>query len=322
MSCEKVSIIVPVYNSGAYLSPCIESILRQTYENIEILLIDDGSADDSLAICRQYADADVRIRVIPQEHQGVSAARNAGMEVMSGEYFAFVDSDDVLTDDAVDLLLTDIVRHRADMASAVYDTVLPDGRVLNPYEDHACCVYSGTEMLRLSLAGDRQTASAGAKLFRRSVFGGVRFDVGRSINEDGFFLFRCYALQPTVVQHNVSIYHYCVREGSNSRNAFSDKYFDMFYFCEKKKAIIRRDFPELGGELLSMEIRTHLFFLEVLCRGANQRYREAQKSSIQFVRKHYRQFRTPHKHEGRMAWIVSHGLYPLYKMAVRVRYYR
>ena len=61
MSCEKVSIIVPVYNSGAYLSPCIESILRQTYENIEILLIDDGSADDSLAICRQYADADVRI---------------------------------------------------------------------------------------------------------------------------------------------------------------------------------------------------------------------------------------------------------------------
>ena len=322
MSQAKVSIIVPIYNSEKYLPACIESIANQTYKNTEILLVDDGSTDNSLKICTQFAAADARIKVLHQENRGVSAARNKGLENMTGEFFAFVDSDDELKENAIDFLMNDILQHHADMASAVKSLVGADGTISSIYEDHSLNIYSGKDMLRLSLEGERQTNSACAKLFRYSTFHAVRFAEGKSINEDGFYLFQCYALLPTVVQHNESIYLYYIRSGSNSRNAFSDKFFDMLYFCEKKKDIVKRDFPELSKHLITMEVSVHLFFLEILCRTTEKKYKEAQNESIRIVKKYYPVFCCMNKHERQMAWIVAHGLYPLYKWAVRLKYYR
>lgn len=96
-----VSIVVPVYNCGAYLPPCIESILAQTYPHIQLILVDDGSADGSGEICDRYAAQDARVTVLHQENRGVSAARNAGLEQVTGEYLLFVDSDDSLMPDAI-----------------------------------------------------------------------------------------------------------------------------------------------------------------------------------------------------------------------------
>lgn len=322
MSNAKVSIIVPVYNSAAYLSACIASIVRQTYKNIEVLLIDDGSTDDSFEICTRFAADDERIKAIHQENKGVSAARNHGLDRMSGDYFAFVDSDDELKENAIELLMNDILEHNADMASGVYSMVLTNGSIVSLYEDHSLNVYSGKEMLCLSLEGDRQTNSACAKLYRNSIFHSIRFVEGRSINEDGFYLFQCYMLQPVVVQHNVSVYLYYVREDSNSRNAFSEKYFDMMYFCEQKKALIKSLHPEFSDKLVIMEVSVNLFFLEILCRTKDKKYLQAQKNSINLVKKHYKQFTCINKHERQMAWIVAHGLYPIYKAAVYFKYYR
>lgn len=318
----KVSIIVPIYNSEAYLPICIESIMHQTYKNIEILLIDDGSTDSSFEICAKYADIDERIKVFHQENKGVSAARNKGLDNMTGVFFSFVDSDDTLEVNAISLLVNDILQNNADIASAVYSMVLSNGKIMRIYENHMLNIFSGMDMLRLSLEGDRQTNSACAKLFRHSVFHAIRFIEGRSINEDGFFLFQCYTLQPTVVQHNESIYLYYVHEGSNSRTDFSDKYFDMLYFCDQKKEIILKNFPELSDNLITMEVSVNLFFLEILCRTNDKKYIEAQKNSIRLVKKHYYAFRCKNRHERQMAWIVAHNLFPIYKMAVRFRYYR
>ncbi|MBQ9780415.1 MAG: glycosyltransferase [Clostridia bacterium] len=322
MEDKKVSIIVPIYNSEAYLPLCIESMIKQTYKNIEILLIDDGSTDASLDVCLQYAEADERIKVIHQENGGVSSARNNGLDHMTGEYFAFVDSDDEIKENAIEFLLNDLLIYNADMASAVKSTVLPNGTITSVYEDQSLNVYSGMEMLRLSLEGERQTNSACAKLFKHSVFHAVRFAEGRSINEDGFFLFECYTLQPTVVQHNVSVYLYYVRSGSSSRNAFSDKYFDMLYFCERKKEIVQKNYPELSDHLITMEVSAHLFFLEILCRTTEAKYKPQQKASIKLVKKYYRVFDCMNQHERKMAWIVAHGGYPLYKKLIRLKYYR
>ena len=105
---ELISVIVPVYNTGAYLVPCMESLLDQTHQNIEIILVDDGSTDGSGAVCDEFARRDKRIRVIHQKNGGVSAARNAGLETAEGECVFFLDSDDILPADSLERLLTEM----------------------------------------------------------------------------------------------------------------------------------------------------------------------------------------------------------------------
>lgn len=105
---NSISIIVPVYNTGGYLVRCLESLIAQTYQNIEIILVDDGSTDGSGAVCDDFARRDGRIRVIHQQNSGVSAARNAGLETSEGEYVFFLDSDDILPSDSLERLLTEI----------------------------------------------------------------------------------------------------------------------------------------------------------------------------------------------------------------------
>ena len=107
-----ISVIIPVYNVGAFLRPCLDSVAAQSYTNIEVLLVNDGSTDDSGAICDEYAARDPRFRVFHKENGGISSARNCGMDHMQGEYIAFVDSDDRLTPDYLEVLYNDIRTHQ------------------------------------------------------------------------------------------------------------------------------------------------------------------------------------------------------------------
>lgn len=319
---ETVSVIVPVYNTEAYLTNCVNSILSQSYPHLEVILVDDGSEDRSPELCDGFSKVDPRVRVIHQANQGVSAARNAGMDVAQGEYLMFVDSDDTISANAVELLLQDIKKYQADIVSAVKSAVHPDGREDCPYGNGEIHVYDGIAPLKLSLEYDRQTNSACAKLFRRNFVGEIRFAVGKHVHEDGYFIFQCNACSPRLVQHNVSIYQYTVREQSATRNGFSEKFFDMLFFAEKKKEYIEKNCPELLDSAINMEVSTHLFFLDVLCRTKDKKYLPARKTSIQAVRSNYRNYRTANSHERKMSWIVAHGLYPLYHWVWGFKYDR
>ncbi len=314
-----ISVIVPVYNAEAFLQDCVRSIIEQTYSQLEILLINDGSSDQSGALCDRLAEEDDRVRVFHQENRGVSAARNVGLDNATGDYVMFVDSDDCLLPDAAEFLLADAIAHNADMASAVKETVKPGGEIINPYGDGALHIHSGLDPLILSLDGERQTNSVCAKLFRREFLTGIRFEEGRSINEDGFFLFLCYMNQPTQVQHNRVVYQYFVRENSNSRGGFSEKYLDMLYFAGQKKEMVLATYPQLSDRVINMEVSAHLFFLEALCRTTDKKYRRYQKESVALVRRWYRQYHPLNRHECDFAKIVRYGLYPLYKVAIRIK---
>lgn len=316
-----VSIIVPVYGTEPYLSDCIASILSQTYRNIEVILVDDQSPDKCPEICDSFARKDARVIVIHQENKGVSGARNTGIRRASGEYLMFVDSDDELYPDALKVLIKDAEEIGADIVSGTKTLVFRDGKERNTGDDKKILIYRGDEALRLSLDGNRHTNALHAKVFRRDIVGSTVFAEGKNNNEDGFFIFECFAKNPVFVQHNTPLYKYNYREGSGSKQAFSDKYLSMLYFSGEKRRIVEESYPQFLENAYNMEVRTSLQFLDLLCRTNDKAYSETQKACIRTVKTLYRYHRPISRHHRQLAKIVKYGLYPVYKRIFRLKYH-
>lgn len=136
MEKDKISIIVPIYNNEKYCSKCIKSIVDQTYRNIEILIIDDGSTDNSLKICKEYAQKDNRIKVIHKENGGLSTARNLGLDNVTGEYIAFIDSDDYIHPKMIERLHSALISTKADISVCNLKYVDEDGKKIKYYPNH------------------------------------------------------------------------------------------------------------------------------------------------------------------------------------------
>lgn len=309
-----VSIIVPVYGTEAYLPDCIESLCNQTYKNIQIVLVDDQSPDNCPKICEQYAQKDSRITVIHQQNKGVSGARNTGLKNVTGDYVMFVDSDDVLYPDAVSILLKDSLTFGADIVWAPKKNE-------KHYVEGESTIFQGEQALLLSLNLEHNINAVWSKLFKLTFIEGLLFEEGKNINEDGFFMFQCYMRKPILVRHNVSIYQYNIRLDSCSRQKFNDKYLSMLYFCDKKKELIALQYPQYINETRNMEMLTNLQLLDILCSTTDKKYKELEKRCIAKVC----ELRPGHKpfnnHCARLAWIVAHGMYPLYKKAIRLKYH-
>lgn len=183
----KVSIIVPVYNAEATLRRCIDSVLSQPLADWELLLVDDGSRDSSPTLCDEYAAADARIKAIHKENGGVSSARNVGLSQARGEWICFVDSDDMLTEDA---LSPDLTTYAADML--IFPQFRRNGEVIGKRSNSEWGEYSGEEVNRFlekSLSRMEMNAVWG-KLVKRETIGELRFDETIPIGEDTLFMLR------------------------------------------------------------------------------------------------------------------------------------
>ena len=317
-----VSIIVPIYGTEEYLPVCIDSIRKQTYQNLQIILVDDQSPDKCPEICDAYAKKDSRIIVIHQENKGVSGARNAGLNHASGEYIMFVDSDDELYTNAVATLLQDACEYNADVVSAVAKTVNEYGVVVDNPEKGDYQIYQGDKPLLLLLDEDPSTYVVWAKIFRTSFIKGVGFEEGKNLCEDSFFLFQCYVKKPLLVQHNVAIYKQNIRLGSSSRLKFSDKTLSVLHFFEKKKAYVTENFPQYSENLYQAEVCVNLRLLDMLCSTNDKKYKPLQKRCIKKVRALRAFYRPVNLHHKRLLRIVSCGLYGVYRRFVRIKYYR
>lgn len=226
-----VSIIVPVYNTENYLCRCIDSILSQTYENIEVILIDDGSRDSSPSICDSYADHDSRIRVFHLENGGVSAARNYGMSVMRGDYFIFLDSDDWLESNTVSSALELIERAETDIG--VYNFIFEqsNGPQILQIPDGKFTVYELFKDKDTVLITNSFIASPCNKIYRTSIVreNNINFKIGVKFAEDFIFNLTYLQYSETLAVANRPYYHYdCTREGSAIKRMYED--FDIFIF--------------------------------------------------------------------------------------------
>ena len=220
---EKITVIVPVYNVENYLDKCLDSVIKQTYKNIEIIVVNDGSTDNSGEICQEYAQKDNRIVYIEKENGGLSDARNAGLDQMTGSYVTFVDSDDWIEQDYVETLYQKITEYQADIAIGNYYSfdeersvflfhILGDSYYEKAHDNVSIFenLYENQEMRSFALI------SAWGKLYKARLFEQLRFDIGK-LGEDGYLNQKVYLLSEKVIYLNKGLYAYRIRKGSLSR---------------------------------------------------------------------------------------------------------
>lgn len=242
-----ISVIVPIYKVEAYLSRCIDSILRQTYQQLDIILVDDGSPDNCGAMCDAYADKDSRIQVIHKTNGGLSDARNAGLDIALGEYIYFVDSDDWIADDTIATLLANMDKDTDIVMGCSVDVQEAESGIVEtawsiPLGSHK--ELNQIEAMRDNLLGGW---AAWNKLYRRELFRTIRFPVGR-INEDEAILLHVLALCNRVVQVGCPTYYYFLRQNSITTSSFSEKKMDWFHNCQNNYLYIQANYPELLPE--------------------------------------------------------------------------
>ena len=219
-----ISIIVPVYNASAYLQNCIDSILAQTYCNFELILVDDGSKDNSLEICESYKIKDSRIIVIHQENAGVSAARNAGLSLAKGNYFCFVDSDDSIEQDMIEKLYASIVKSNADISICGFKSISSKGvTIMKPVAEEIVGTSNIVDFIAEHYI-EWLVSSPWGKLYRNIQFSPREFDRDISLGEDLKFNLLYFEKIEKIIIIEDSLYRYIDTDGSLTKTYKNGNY--------------------------------------------------------------------------------------------------
>lgn len=209
-----ISVIVPVYKVESYLHRCVDSIIYQTYRNLEIILVDDGSPDNCGKICDEYAKKDSRIKVIHKKNGGLSDARNVAIDIAQGRYITFVDSDDSINENYIKILYENLIINNADISCASFVKVYDGERIDKVLSiQNMTKVYSSGKAIENILYQHQLTNSAWGKLYDKRLFESLRFKVG-ILYEDLDLFYKLYEKADRIVQTNAVLYYYLQRTTS------------------------------------------------------------------------------------------------------------
>lgn len=243
---DLVSIIVPAYNVSKYVERCLDTLIGQTYTNIEILVIDDGSTDETGIICDEIAKKDDRICVIHQANQGLSGARNTGLDHAKGKYILFVDSDDWINKDMVGFLYSLTKEYNAQIVSCGTEIVDDNGHVAYHLDDlEEIKVFSKIEALKELPHNQRIRNVAWNKLYSKYLFDDIRFPVG-IIFEDIATTYALVGKADCVVYSGQPMYYYYKSDSSILRSGFSAKWFDKVTACKMQADYYRKYYSEIS----------------------------------------------------------------------------
>ena len=220
----KISVIVPVYNTDKYIDQCVSSIVNQSYRNLEIILVDDGSYDNSLKKCEIWQKRDKRIKVVHKKNEGVTRARKVGITMATGDYIGFVDSDDYIEKDMYELLINNIIEQDADISHCGYKMIFDDGRVNYFYETGNSVIQDNFAGQKDLLLGEFIEPGLWNKLYKRELFNELEYNENISINEDLLINFLLFRRSKKSIFQDTCMYCYCVRENSATRSNLSKKH--------------------------------------------------------------------------------------------------
>lgn len=246
---EKISIIVPIYNSEKYLNKSINSIINQSYKNLEILLINDGSTDNSGKICDDFSKIDNRIKVIHKDNEGVSATKNLGIKICTGNYIAFVDSDDIISPDYCETLYSNMIKTNSDISIVSYNVVREDGSIItgavtdNGLKKGEVVIYEDTDIVK-ELLLQKTIKNFVCKLYKKSVM--CDFPIGVTY-EDIVFSVEVLAKAKRVVYINKKCYNYLKRKGSITATISEKNLIDFATAISGRYKIVKDNYPSLAS---------------------------------------------------------------------------
>lgn len=252
---KKISIIVPIYNVEKYLEKCIKSIVSQTYKDLEVILVDDGSNDNSGKIADAWAIKDDRIKVIHKKNGGLSEARNSGMKIATGEYIGFVDSDDWINCKMYEILMENLNQYDADISvcsfKKVYENkVVEQSKVI----DKKIYKFNAEEALEDLINEGKLKQIVCNKLYKKKLIDNVYFEYGK-IHEDEFWTYQVLSKTNNIVYTERQLYYYLQREGSIMNKSFSIKRLYALEARNNRLKYIKEKFPKL-----QLQAKKSLFF--------------------------------------------------------------
>ena len=309
---EKISVIVPVYNVEQYLERCIDSIINQTYTNLEIILVNDGSTDNSGKLCDELAKKDERIRVIHKENGGLSDARNRGIDEAESDLVGFIDSDDYIDSDMYEVLLKNLNNTDADLSMcALYDVYnnTPEAQVTNK----ETWELSSEQAIKMVMEAKILSVTAVNKLYRKSLFSDLKFEVGK-IAEDAFIMIKLLDKCEKIVATNEKKYYYVHRENSITTQKFSTKFLNVIEAYEQNSNIILEKYPKLKDVAQTRMNWAYFYVLDRLLLDDNYNDKELENKLISYLKNHRKDILndplfTKGRKIGFIALLLSRNLY-------------
>lgn len=278
-----ISVIVPIYNVEKYLKQCIESIINQTYKNIEILLIDDGSTDNCGKICDEYEKKYNKIKVFHKENGGLSDARNYGIERANGDYITFIDSDDNVTDDYVEYLYNLICKYDAKMSIASYSVVSHE-KVIDLSKGFKEELLTTEEALRRMLSEKGFTVSSASKMFKKEILDDIRFPYGK-LCEDNGTIYKAIMKCDKIPYGNKSIYNYYKRENSIMTSKFNKGRLDLLEMVDNMSSDIIAVYPDLKDTVEKKQITSRFSILrQMLVEKLNEEEKNIERNIEKYVK--------------------------------------
>ena len=269
---SKVSIVVPVYNVEEYLGKCVNSLIAQTYKNIEIILVDDGSPDNCPHICDELEKTDSRVKVIHKENGGLSSARNAGIRIATGDYIAFVDSDDYVKEKYIELLVNACVENNCSISACGYYEYYSADNYKTICGETAGVISSTDAIKDIFTMKNEICVVAWNKLYAKKLFteNHIRYPEGK-IHEDVFTTYKLCALTEKLAYVNEPLYYYVQRQTSIMGQSFSPKRLQLIEAVESISPFVKENSPKFDD---AYDYYVFLNYLTLLNTMADCKYKD------------------------------------------------
>lgn len=286
MEKEKISIVIPAYNVEKYIERTLESIITQTYNNIEIIIVNDGSVDKTLKKCQELINRDKRIKIYSIENSGQSVARNFGISKATGKYITFIDSDDYVDNDYIEYLYRLLKDNEAEISICSYKAIYPNGAIITQEDKNKKYILNSCEAIEKTLYHEDFNVSVWAKMYERKFFDTVKFPEGK-IFEEVETVYKLFLQANKIAVGLESKYNYMIRNGSTLTGSFSEK---KLYLIEAYKNMgkeVEKVFPNLKDAIMRANVYANISTLRqmIFC---NPRWKDKEKEICEYIKNNYK----------------------------------